>query len=132
MSWETARKYSRKKCKQPKITISTKTNTLYFNSYIRNHILGDREKIIARYNKESKMMAFQPIYAYEGDKMEVYKVNYPNTSRHRGALMSINNILSQFDVEIKERTTFIAEWKPKIEWLIINLNDNGGDNNVSI
>ena len=66
MTWKTAQKYSRKKCKQPKITISPKTNTLYFNSFIRNHILGDRKKIIVRYNDETKMMAFQP--TMEGKK----------------------------------------------------------------
>ena len=120
MTWKTAKKYIRTKDTQPKITISGITKQIYFNAYIKRHIFGDKEKVIIRYNNESKKMSFQPMY--EGN--DTYNLVKRGKNGY-GLLLHGTNILAQFNIEIKENLSFKPHWDPKMQWLTINMN---GDN----
>ena len=123
MEWKTATKRNHDDS-PPKITISPETHVIYFNRYILEHIFGDRKMVIVRYDKESEMMAFQPVY--EGDKKELYKLHKQERGL-AGTRLYGKNLLSQFGIKVKHKLTFQPRWDSKIEWLIINL--NGGDDN---
>ena len=124
MTWITAKKYIRIKNTQPKITISGITKQIYFNAYIKRHIIADREKVIIRYNNESKMLAFQPVN--EGDN--TYNLIKRGKNDY-GLLVHGTNILAQFGIEVNKKLSFIPHWDSKIEWLTINMNNKGGDDN---
>lgn len=119
MSWKEAVKFMRIKERQPKITISGKTKQIYFNAYIKKHIVGDRRKVRIRYNNESKIMSFQPVNEGRG----AYNLVIRGKNGY-GLLLHGTNILSQFDIKIKEKMIFEPHWDPKIEWLTISFNNN--------
>lgn len=124
MEWITV-EHSNKHPQKSFVTFKPKLNRVYFSKKLLHNYFNDYQYVIFRVAKESQVISFQPIA--EKNDMTFKLIMARKGDVINGADVSCKEMF-KYDFMPKKTTRFIAEWKPKIEWLIINF--NGGDNNV--
>jgi len=121
MEWETV-KHANKHPQKSFITLKPKLNRIYFSKKLLHDYFNDYQYVILRVAKKTQIISFQPVA--QANDMTFKLIIAQKEDIINGADVSCKEVF-KYKFMPKKTTRFIAEWKPKIEWLIINLNGKG-------
>ncbi len=126
MTWETVKKTKQGRPPKSFITFKPKDYKIYLSTQLLNDYFNDYNYVIIRVDKISHLIAIQSVAKQDKNTLKIIK-NGRNGYLGGGDIHAKE--LFKYDFIPKKNTKFIPHWKPKIEWLIIDFNNNGGNNN---
>lgn len=130
MSWKLSEKRKHTKETHPKVTISAITNQIYFNADIKKYLWPNVRRVLVRYDKDKKMMSFQPANSIDNMKKNLYTlIKRGKKNNYYGLMIQGRNILNQHNIKVKKKLTFEPHWNSQMEWLVISFNNNGDNDN---
>lgn len=126
MSWETLKKTKQGRPSESFITFKPKDYKIYLSTQLLKDYFNSYNYVLIRIDKISHKIAIQSVAKKDKDTFKIIK-------NGRGGYLGGGDIhakeLFKHSFIPKKNTRLKPCWNPRIEWLIINFNNNGGNDN---
>lgn len=124
MEWKTL-KHSNKHTQQPFVSFKPKWDRVYFSKKLLHDYFNNYQHIILRVAEKTRLVSFQPVAEKTDTTFKLIITRKGSITS--GADISCKGVF-KYKFMPKKTTRFIPHWDPKIEWLTINLNGKGENN----